>query len=372
MALLITYALLALVFSFICSLVEASFLSYSPTSIKIKEGEGKQWATDIKNLKQDVDRPLTALLTVNTIAHTVGSIMVGVEAEKIFGGGTAVGVVSAVMTLAILIISEIIPKTIGATYYQSLGNFTSKTLQIFIFPMKYTGLLWLLLLTTRTIRKSAKPASITREEFIAMTSTAQEEGVFEQSESSIIQNLLLFRSVLAKDVMTPFSVVIIEDETMSVEAFHDKHPDLKFSRIPLYRDRTNNITGLVLKDDVLEALIDEDGSQTLASLRREVQLVNAETPIPELFNELLAKRNHLAIVVDDYGNILGIVTMEDIIETLLGIEIMDEGDMVEDMQILARKNWEKRARRMGILAREKIRKQRNEDQSDQEPPQDQG
>lgn len=368
MALLITYALLALVFSFICSLVEASFLSYSPTFLKVKEGDGKQWAREIIDLKQDVDRPLTALLTVNTIAHTVGAIMVGVEAEKIYGGGTAVGVVSAIMTLAILVISEIIPKTIGATYWQSLGNFTSKTLQIFIFPMKYTGILWLLLLTTRAIRKSAQPTSITREDFLAMTSTAQEEGVFEQSESSIIRNLLLFRSVLTKDVMTPFSVVVIEDETISVEEFHDKHPDLKFSRIPLYRDRTNNITGLVLKDDVLESLIDEDGNQTLASLRREVQLVNAETPIPELFNELLAKRNHLAIVVDDYGNILGVVTIEDIIETLLGIEIMDEGDMVEDMQILARKNWEKRARRLGILAREEARRQKNEEKTDEEPP----
>ena len=349
MILLIIYALFSIAFSFLCSIVEAAFLSFSPTYLQVRKNEGKTWAKEIADLKQDVDKPLTALLTVNTVAHTVGSIMVGVEAEKIFGGGTAVGIVSALMTLAILIFSEIIPKTIGATYWQSLGNFTSKTLQIFIFPLKYTGLLWLLQLTTRLIRKSGNEASITREEFLAMTTTAQEEGVFQENESSIIKNLLVFNSILAKDVMTPSSVAIMEDESMSIEAFHDKHPELKFSRVPLYREKTSNITGFVLKDDMLEALIEGQGQEPLGTIKRGIQLVRAETPIPELFNDFLVNRSHLAVVADEFGNTLGIVTMEDIIETLLGIEIMDEVDKVENMQVLARASWEKRAQRLGLL-----------------------
>lgn len=350
MELLILYAVLAIFFSFMCSILEAAFLSFTPSFLKIKLREGKAYAHTLTKFKQDVDKPLIAILTINTIAHTVGAILVGVQAEKVYGdGGNAVGIVSAIMTLAILIISEIIPKTIGATYWKNLGNFTARSLQAFVFPLKYTGILWLMLLTTRLIGKSAHVGSMSREEFMAITDVAEEEGVFEEQETTVIKNMLLFKKVKAKDVMTPFSVAVTEDENTSIEKFHREHRNLQFSRIPVYDRRHNNVTGFILKDDVLEEMLDEKGQELLKTLKREIPITSEETPIPELFEKFIQQRTHLAMVIDQYGNTVGLVTMEDIIETLMGLEIMDESDNVEDMQILARRNWEKRAKKLGLL-----------------------
>ena len=352
MGLLILFAVLSIFFSFMCSILEAALLSVTPSYIKIKNKEGKAYAKTLANFKQDIDKPLIAILTVNTIAHTVGAILVGVQAEKIYGdGGNAVGIVSAVMTIAILILSEIIPKTIGATYWQSLGNFTAKTLKIMIFPLQYTGILWFMMLTTKLIGKSAHVSSMNREEFAAITDAAEEDGVFDESETTVIKNLLVFKSVKAKDVMTPYSVAIIENEDTSIEEFHRTHKNLKFSRIPVYKNQTNNVTGFILKDDVLEQMIDDRGSEPLSSLKREIFMSAADTPIPELFENFVQKRGHISMIVDEFGNTVGLVTMEDIIETLLGLEIMDESDSIEDMQMLARQNWEKRAKRLGLIQR---------------------
>ena len=179
MGLLIFYALISIFFSFVCSILEAAFLSFTPTFIRMKKNEGKKYAEQLEKLKEDIDQPLIAILTVNTVAHTVGAILVGVQAEKVFDdGGGSVGIVSAVMTLAILVISEIIPKTIGATYWQSLGNFTAKSLYLLIFPLKYTGILWLMMQTTRLVGKSAHSGNLSREEYIAITDAAVDEGDF--------------------------------------------------------------------------------------------------------------------------------------------------------------------------------------------------
>jgi len=361
MGLLILFAALSIFFSFMCSILEAVLLSVTPSYIKIKNKEGKPYAQTLANFKQDIDKPLIAILTVNTVAHTVGAILVGVQAEKTFGSGNnSVGIVSAVMTIAILILSEIIPKTIGATYWKSLGNFTAKTLKIMIFPLKYTGLLWLMLLTTKLIGKSAHVSSMNREEFAAITDAAEEEGVFDESETTVIKNLLVFKSVKAEDVMTPFSVAIIENEDKTVEEFHRNHKNLSFSRIPVYKDKINNITGFILKDDVLEEMIDDKGNKPLNDLRRDIFTSTEDTPIPELFETFVQKRAHISMIVDEYGNTVGLVTMEDIIETLLGLEIMDESDNIEDMQLLARQNWEKRAKRLGLI-------QRKENEENKEP-----
>tara|TARA_R100000789_G_C3013023_1_gene151805 strand:+ start:787 stop:1974 length:1188 start_codon:yes stop_codon:yes gene_type:complete len=352
MGLLILFAVLSIFFSFMCSILEAALLSVTPSYIKIKNKEGKAYAKTLANFKQDIDKPLIAILTVNTISHTVGAILVGVQAEKIYGdGGNAVGIVSAVMTVAILILSEIIPKTIGATYWQALGNFTAKALKIMIFPLRYTGILWLMMLTTKLIGKSAHVSSMNREEFATITDAAEEEGVFDESETTVIKNLLVFKSVKAKDVMTPYSVAIIENEDTSIEEFHRTHKNLKFSRIPVYKNQTNNVTGFILKDDVLEEMIDDKGAEPLSTLKRDIFMSAEDTPIPELFENFVQKRGHISMIVDEFGNTVGLVTMEDIIETLLGLEIMDESDSIEDMQMLARQNWEKRAKRLGLIQR---------------------
>ncbi|WP_034887037.1 CNNM domain-containing protein [Gillisia sp. Hel_I_29] len=350
MGVLILFASLAIFFSFLCSILEAVLLSITPTFIRVKKKEGKAYANTLARFKQDIDKPLIAILTLNTIAHTVGAILVGVQAEKVFGdGGNAVGIVSAIMTVAILILSEIVPKTIGATYWQSLGKFTVVTLKILIFPLKYTGILWLMMLTTKLIGKSAHVSTMSREEFLAITDAAEEEGFFEEKETTVIKNLLVFKSVKAKDVMTPFSVATIENEATSIEDFHREHKNLKFSRIPIYREKPNNITGFVLKDDILEEMIDEKGVEPLSILKRDVFITDPNTPIPELFEIFIKRKAHISIVSDQYGNTVGLVTMEDIIETLLGLEIMDESDHIEDMQLMARQNWEKRAKKLGLI-----------------------
>ncbi len=359
MTLLIVYAVLSILFSFLCSILEAALLSFTPTFLRMKANEGKAYAVKLTNFKKDIDKPLIAILTLNTIAHTVGAILVGVQAEKLpykveIWGVNMVGIVSTIMTLLILIVSEIIPKTIGATYWKKLGSFTAMFLDVIIFPLKYTGILWLLMFVTKMVGKSTHVSTMSREEFMAITDAAEEEGVFEENETTVIKNLLVFKSVQAKDAMTPFPVVTLEDEKTSLQKFHNGHKNLRFSRIPVYKDKTHNISGFVLRDDILEEIVEEHGDKLLSDIKRKIFLVSAEKPIPDLFETFIKQRVHIAAVVDEFGNTIGVVTMEDIIETLLGLEIMDESDSIEDMQLQARKNWEKRAKRMGIEFDEKL------------------
>jgi len=355
MSLLLFYAAISIIFSFLCSILEAVLLSITPTFINIKKQEGKSYAETLEHLKSDIDTPLIAILTVNTIAHTVGAILVGVQAEMLdydlnFLGFKIVGIVSAIMTFLILVVSEIIPKTIGATYWKQLANFTSKALMILIIPLKFTGVLWLLRLTTKLIGgKKIHGSILSREEFQTMTDIAQEEGVFQENESAIIKNLLTFKEVQAKDVMTPRTVMVTADSDTTIQTFFDEHPKLRFSRIPVYKETADSISGFILKDELLEAIINGKGEEILESLKREILVTNRTLPIPDLFEIFISKREHIALVVDEYGTTSGLVTMEDVIETLLGLEIMDESDNVADLQLLARKSWETRAKKLGII-----------------------
>ncbi len=366
MALLLFYGIISIFFSFLCSILEAVLLCVTPTFINVKKKEGKAFATELETLKNDVDRPLIAILTLNTIAHTVGAILVGVQAKvaftEMYGTQTQtilgitfseeimVGVVSSIMTILILVASEIIPKTIGATYWKGLSNFTTKALKVLIFPLKWTGILWLLQLTTKLIGGKGHHGSVlSREDFHVMADMAEEEGIFQENESKIIKNLLTFKDVFAKNVMTPRSVLTAESETTTVEEFFNKNMNVRFSRIPIYTDNPDNIIGLVLKDEVFKEMALGNGSKQLTDLKRAIIIVDRNKPIPMLFEELVATRNHMALVVDEYGSVSGIVTMEDVIETLLGLEIMDESDNVSDLQRLARKSWETRAKKLGIL-----------------------
>ncbi|MFV0541974.1 MAG: CNNM domain-containing protein [Aestuariibaculum sp.] len=356
MGALFFWAVISIFFSFLCSILEAVLLSITPTFINVKKQEGKAYAYALEKLKADVDKPLIAILTLNTIAHTLGAMMVGIEAEKLpykielFGINT-VGIVSAIMTFLILVVSEIIPKTIGATYWQRLANFTAKALNVLIFPLKWTGILGLLQLTTKLIGGKGHHGSVlSREDFHAMTDMAEKEGVFQDNESKIIKNLLSFETVLAKDIMTPRTVIKTEDENTTVQDFFNKNINLRFSRIPIYANNNpDNITGLVLKDEIFKEMALDNDTKKLSELKRNIIFVTRNLPIPKLFEELIETRNHMALVVDEYGSVSGLVTMEDVIETLLGLEIMDESDNISDLQNLARKSWENRAKRLGIL-----------------------
>lgn len=366
MGLLLFYAFISIFFSFLCSILEAVLLSITPTFINVKKMEGKEYASELERLKKDVDKPLIAILTLNTIAHTVGAILVGVQAKvayvDLYGTTTRtflgfkfteelmVGVVSAIMTILILVASEIIPKTIGATYWKQLANFTTKALNIMVFILRWTLLLWFLQLFTKLIGKKGHHGSVlSREDFTAMTEIAHEEGVFQESESKVIKNLLKFEEILAKDIMTPRTVMKIASEDTAIQDFFEANRPLRFSRIPLYQDRMDNITGFFLKDELLEAIINKKGQDALKTIKREILVTDRTKPIPRLLEKFVEKREHISLVVDEYGSVSGLVTQEDVIETLLGLEIMDESDNVEDLQVLARRNWETRAKRLGII-----------------------
>lgn len=359
MTLLLVYAALSIFFSFLCSIIEAVLLSITPTFINIKLQEGKKYAETLQKLKSDVDKPLISILTVNTIAHTVGAILVGVQAENLdfdidFFGINIVGLVSAIMTLLILVASEIIPKTIGANYWKKLANFSTKVIMILMWPLKVTGLLWLLQLTTKLIgSRGAHESVLSREDFHAMANIASEEGVFEKNESRVMKNLLSFNTVLAKDIMTPRVVMVTASEDMTIQEFYDSHETLRFSRIPIYKDFPDMITGFVLKYNILEEIIEGRGDQKLSTIKRDILITHREVPIPELFEIFISERQQFALVVDEYGAPSGLVSSEDVIETLMGLEIVDESDNIADLQLMARQNWEKRAKKLGLFVENK-------------------
>ena len=365
MTLLIVFATISIFFSFLCSILEAVLLSITPTFINLKKSEGVEYANQLETLKKDVDKPLIAILTINTIAHTVGAILVGVQAKVAYAEmyGTdvktilgiqitediMVGVVSTVMTILILVASEIIPKTIGATYWKQLANFTSKALKVMLFPLKWIGFLWVLQLTTKLIGGKGHGSVLSREGFLVMTEMAEKDGVFQKNESEVIKNLLGFKEMKVKDIMTPRSVLEIADESQTIQSFYNEHKNLRFSRIPVFEENIDEITGYFLKDNLLEAMIDGKGSETLASIKRNIIITDRNLSIPNLFDKLIKEKEHIALVVDEYGSLSGLVSQEDVIETLLGLEIMDESDSVADLQALARKSWKNRAKRMGII-----------------------
>jgi len=361
MTLLLIYGIVSIAFSFLCSILEAVILSVTPTFITIKKNEGKAYAEKLKSLKDNVNQPLIAILTINTIAHTVGAILVGVQAEKTFGSGNnAVGIVSAIMTVLILIVSEIIPKTIGASYWKQLAHFGTTTISALMFPLRITGILWFLELTTKIVGKNPDEGKVSIEDFNALADIAHEKGVVQKSERTVIKNILNFKNVRVKDIMTPRVVMKIASEDMSIQDFYSQNPKLKFSRIPIYSNKSDDIKSYFLKDDLFEAIILKKGGQLLKSISRKLLVIERNVPIRTLFENLIKQQEHIALVVDEYGSVSGIVTQEDIIETLLGLEILDESDEgIEDLQLYARKMWEDRAKRLGILEIENKKEEEN-------------
>ena len=347
--LLITFFLVAIIFSFLCSLWEAVLLSITPAYAQIQDQKGSPLGRQLRHFKTNIDRPLAAILTLNTIAHTVGAIGVGNEASAIWAQTNPVITSVAIpvaMTLAILILSEIIPKTIGATFWKELAPFTVTCLRFVITAL--APLVWLSRQITNLLQRDNKDSVLSRSEFLAMTQIGEEAGVFDKSESDIIANLLEFRKVRAKDIMTPRTVVFAADASTSIADFHEENPDFRFSRIPIFEDSKDNVIGFVLKHDTLGELAKDNGANALRSIRRDLLICEEDFPLPELFSRLVRRREHIALVVDEFGGMSGIVTMEDVIETMLGLEIVDESDQSTDMQAHARHQWEERAKTYGL------------------------
>lgn len=343
LTLLVVYVALAIGVSFLCSVLEATLLSVTPAYVGAMEETNPTASARLKTLKADVDRPLAAILSLNTVAHTIGAAGAGAEAAGYFGSA-AVGIFSAVLTLAILVLSEIIPKTLGAVYWRGLAPLAARIL---------TPLIWitypLVLLSqgiTKVIARGKKEGAVSREEIAALAQIGHEEGVFDAAESKTLRSLLRFHKLSARDVMTPRPVLVAYPEDTPLRVIADDGQP--FSRLPLYRRDRDDITGYVLRDDVLKAVADGEGDATAALLAREILTAPDSLPLPRLFERLLERREHLALVVGEYGGTAGVVSVEDIVETLLGLEIMDEVDADDDMQALARRQWEARAARLGL------------------------
>lgn len=346
MLLLILYILLAIVVSFLCSIMEAVLLSVTPTHVAALEQEGRALGVRLRSLKEDVDRPLAAILSLNTIAHTIGAAGAGAQAARVFGS-VYVGVFSAILTLLILVFSEIIPKTLGATHWRRLAPTVVRLLVPTIWLM--WPLVKLCRGVTRLLSSESPAKSVSRAEFSALADVGTREGVIQREESRILKSILRFADLRVKDVMTPRIVTSLLQENATVGDVVEKTADFQFSRIPIFRDNRDNIVGYVLKDDILLRVAQDEHATTLADLKREMLAVQDVMPLPELFERLLATGEHIALVRDEYGSFAGVVSMEDVIETMLGTEIVDEADSVADLQELARRRWLERARRLGLV-----------------------
>lgn len=332
MGLILLYLLGALALSFLCSILEAVLLSTPMSFISMKENEGNKTATLMKRYKSNVDRPVGAILSLNTIAHTIGSAGVGAESIKIFGE-EYFGLISAILTLLILVLSEIIPKTIGASYWRSLAMTSTKIIRVLIF------ITYPLVLLSEVITKIFTPknhqVSVSREEVSAMVDVGTTEGIFRESESKIIKSCIHLAGVKAREIMTPSIVVETANTNLTIKEFYDQQT-WNFSRIPVYDTNKDYIVGYVLKDMVLKALSDDKFDTKLSDMVRSILSFNEDDSVYQIWEKMLEKREHISIIVDEYGCLRGVVSMEDIIETMTGVEIVDEDDVAVDMQAFAK------------------------------------
>lgn len=346
MILLIFYLCLALFVSFLCSIMESVLLSTPMSFLHVKEEMGYKSATTFIKLKNQIERPLAAILSLNTIAHTIGAAGVGAQATKIFGE-VYFGIISAILTLLILIFSEIIPKTIGARYWRGLAlasGITINAMVVITYPLVIlSGFI------TKVFSRDRADISVSREEISAMANIGTEEGIFKERENKVIQNLIRLQTIKVTEIMTPRVVVTAADEKMSLEEFLVKKEFRYYSRIPVYSKDIENITGYIFRQSVFEKLAEKEKNLKLRDIKREIVIAPEFQTLFKLWEVLLEKKEHIALIVDEYGGMDGIVTMEDIIETLLGLEIVDESDKIIDMQQFARERWAKRKAKYDLL-----------------------
>lgn len=346
MTLLILYLLLALVVSSFCSVAEAVLLSVRPSYVAALKNKGSKSAITLEKLTNNLDRPLAAILTANTIAHTVGAAGVGAQSSLIFGS-KYIGLTSAILTILILVLSEIIPKTLGANYWKQLApvfavliDYLTKVLSSFV---------WMSEKLTRVISQSDNNENtFSRSEIKAMAEIGTKEGLLQPKELKIVNNLMGISKLSVRMIMTPRPVIFAQSSEMTVQEFFLEHDKKPFSRIPLYDGSRDNMNGYVLKTDLLIAQAKDQFNKPLSEFRRDVLMVLDTRTTSDVFDLLMHEKSHMALVVDEFGTVQGLITQEDIVETLIGLEITDETDWVEDMQALAQQRWKDRIKSMGI------------------------
>lgn len=340
MGLLLLFLLGAMAISFLCSVLESVLMSTPISFITMREEEGYAPAKRMKSYKQESSRPIAAILSLNTIANTIGAAGVGRQSTVLFGSEWF-GLVSAITTILILVFSEIVPKTIGTHGYRHLMGFTASAIRVLIVVM--FPFVWLIEKFQKLITpKDSADATVSRDEVSAMANVAEEAGDLEEDENEIIQNVINLDEVKAYDVMTPRVVCAIAPESMSLRAFFKDKKYKSHSRIPVYADNDEYITGYVLRMDVLQLVAEDKFDKTLGEIRRDIASFDEDTPMDKVWDEMLEHDEQISIVIDEYGSFQGILTLEDVIETIMGSEIVDERDSVRDMQQLALAQWKKR------------------------------
>jgi len=345
MLLLCIYLFIALFFSFICSIAESVLLSLSPIHIAYLEKNKHPAGTILNSLKVDLDKPLAAILTLNTVAHTVGAAGVGAQASIVFGEAS-LGIVSAVLTLLILFISEIIPKTLGATHAKKLAPITAYTLKYMIITLK--PIITICEFVTKRLVADKSKSDMSRDEFSIMTQLGEKHGAINSQESKIVQNLLMLQAIDIKHAMTPSTVIFSEVAHLSVDEFFHKHQKVRFSRIPIYDKSNQDFIGFVLRADLLLAQARGNSQTTLKTYLREMPTLLETMTLSHAMEEVLSGKHHMALIVNEYGTVRGILTLEDILESLIGHEIIDEGDKHIDMQKMAKRRWKIKSKILGL------------------------
>jgi len=333
---LLFYIIVALGISFLCSVWEAVMLSTPVSHVELLVDKGNRAGIIMQGLRHNVERPISAILTLNTIAHTVGAAGAGAEATAIFGS-EFFGIISAVLTLLILVFSEIIPKTIGAVYAKQLTTFTAHSLRILLFvfaPAVYT-----FELMTRILRPSEESPTVTRSELRVMARISAEEGGIQERENRIVTNLLQLADFQVETIMTPRTVVLMFQKDLTVGEVIEKHKVIPYSRIPIFDDSADDIKGYVLRHEIYKRVAADEHSVKLEDIAREIHVVPETNTVAQVLDEFILKQDHVFVVIDEYGGTAGLITLEDTVETLLGIEILDESDRVADLRQLARRRY---------------------------------
>jgi len=340
MTALLVYFFIALVVSFLCSLLESVLLSVSHAHIAVLVKEGSKRGKLMSPLKENINRPLSAILTINTIANTVGAAGVGAQTYSVFGSGW-VAISSIILTLSILFFSEIIPKTLGANYTKSLVGFTAYMIRILIFlvfPMVFIGEK----ISKFLKRDNQDSSKASREELIAMAELSEDEGAIDSQEGDIIENLMKLDNILAEEVMTPRSVVFSLSDKDTVGQVVNKYSPLVFSRIPIFKNSLDQVIGFVHRYDLVNKQAEDKFDVTMNTLMEPVHTVKDSDSVSTILDQFVKRRQQIFIVEDEFGTTTGLITLEDAIETLLGVEIVDEHDSVVDMRKLASAKLEKR------------------------------
>lgn len=339
MLMLVFYIFLAIGLSFICSILEAVLLSATPSHVESLVQQGKRAGILMRQHKQNVERPISAILTLNTVAHTVGATLAGAEAAAIFGS-VYVGVISAVLTILVLVLSEILPKTIGAVYWRQLVPFAAYAIQVLTTLL--LPAVWFFELMTRYLRPDEQEPTVTRNDLEVLARISQQEGALLERENRIFRNLLHLDTVKVYDIMTPRTVVTAFDQNLTVAEAMKEQTVLPYSRVPIFDETIDNVVGYVLRHDIVQQVANDRDNVQLKTLVRPIEAVPETHTVAQVLDEFIARREHILLVLDEYGGTAGILTMEDAVESLLGIEITDESDLVADLRQLAQQRYQRK------------------------------